>query len=75
MLQSHNCFFSSYVIDKRNNLKYVRRRRRCTKCDTRFTTYEIMSEELNKAEVFKRRLIRIYKVLHDDGVLIWKNLI
>ena len=42
-----DCFESSQVIDSRYVNGYVRRRRRCLKCNGRFTTTEIRAEELS----------------------------
>ncbi len=36
---------SSYVIDSRNEGTYIRRRRVCNKCGTRYSTFELSQAE------------------------------
>ena len=61
------CGEKTTVIDSRNahTGRYVRRRRECTRCGYRFTTYEMSEEEFLKKTLYKATEAKLHKFLDD----------
>lgn len=58
-MRCYNCGSEdTYTIDSRflENRNTRRRRRKCAHCDTRFTTYEVMADDLKIAIAHLRRM-------------------
>ena len=50
---------SSYVIDTRDAGSYIRRRRVCNKCGTRYSTFELSKLEYLDLKAVKKMVDRI----------------
>ena len=40
---------ASVVLESRSTMAYIRRRRKCLKCELRFTTYEVEADTIAEA--------------------------
>ena len=49
----------SYVIDTRDTGAYIRRRRVCNKCGTRYSTFELSNAEYLELKAVKKMVDRI----------------
>jgi hypothetical protein len=55
--------FALQIIESRKKANYVRRRKECTSCGSRVTTYELSAEHYKELEECKARLENVLRVL------------